>query len=213
MVCMGKEIATIIAVLCSLNCIAQKEKVLIAHGNELYKKQDYNKAAEQYQQATQANSKNPKAQYNLGNAWYKTKKLEEAEGAFNTAAESYKEPLLKSKSYYNKGVALTRQTKLQESIDAYKQSLRLNPNDREARENLQKALNELKKQQQQQNNNQDKKDNNEDKQKKPKEEKNNSKLNKKQVGQQLNNLRQEEKRLQQSMQKKNNPGSTNSKDW
>ena len=40
---------------------------------------------------------------------------------------------------------LTSQKKLEESIEAYKNALRYNPDDKEARENLQKALLELKK--------------------------------------------------------------------
>ena len=40
---------------------------------------------------------------------------------------------------------MSQQKKLEESIDAYKNALRQNPNDKEARENLQKALLELKK--------------------------------------------------------------------
>ena len=52
---------------------------------------------------------------------------------------------LKGKAYYNKGVVLSRSKKLEESIEAYKNALRQNPDDKEARENLQKALLELKK--------------------------------------------------------------------
>ena len=52
---------------------------------------------------------------------------------------------LKGKAYYNKGVIFSAQKKLEESIEAYKNALRQNSNDKEARENLQKALMELKK--------------------------------------------------------------------
>ena len=96
-------------------------------GNELYKKQQYDKAAEEYKKATDVNGKNPVAYYNLGNALYKSKKTEEAEKVFDDAAENAKEPAAKSRAVYNKGVALTRQNKLQESIDAYKEALRLGP--------------------------------------------------------------------------------------
>jgi tetratricopeptide (TPR) repeat protein len=46
-------------------------------------------------------------------------------------------------------VSYSKQKDLPASIDAYKAALRLNPNDKEARENLQKALSEQKKQQEQ----------------------------------------------------------------
>ena len=48
------------------------------------------------------------------------------------------ETALRSNSYYNKGVVLTKQQKLEESIEAYKNALRQNPDNTEARENLQK---------------------------------------------------------------------------
>ncbi len=43
-------------------------------------------------------------------------------------------------AYYNKGVAMIRQKKIDESIDAWKNALRLNPADSDARENLVRAL-------------------------------------------------------------------------
>ena len=210
------KIITIVSCLFCSTLFAQKEQVTIAAGNELYKKQDYEKAAEQYEKAKQINKNNSIVNYNLGNALYKKGKNEEAEKAYDDAAENTKSAPEKSKAFYNKGVALTRQKKLPESIDAYKQSLRLNSNDQQVRENLQMALNELKKQQQQQPKQEPKKDDNkskQDNQPKPQQENNNSKLNQQQVEQMLNSLRQEEKRLQQSVQKKNSQASTNAKDW
>ena len=44
----------------------------------------------------------------------------------------------------NQGVALMKQKKLEESINAWKNALKLDPNDLDARDNLQKALQELK---------------------------------------------------------------------
>jgi len=207
---MGKIIFTIIFVAVAAIANGQQEKPLVLKGNELYKKQEYEKAAEEYLKATELNSKNPRAQYNLGNALYKVKKTAEAEKAYSTAAKNANEAPEKSKALYNKGVSLTRQNKLQESIVAYKQTLRINPEDEQARENLQKALNEIKKQPQQKQNQDNNKQNKQDQQEQPK---NNSKLSKKQVEQMLNSLRQDEKKLQQNIQKRNNVGGANSKDW
>lgn len=215
MVLMGKIVLTIFLIIISVSAIAQNDDKLIITGNDLYHKQQFDKAAEQYRKAAEINASNPKARYNLGNALYKSKKTDEAEKAFNDAAEKYKDKSLKSKALYNEGVTLTRQNKLAESADAYKESLKLNPEDEEARQNLQKALNELKKQppppQQQPKDNKNKPENKK-KQPKPQPE-NKSKLNKKQVEQMLNALRQDEKKLQQELQKKNNMGAANGKDW
>jgi len=188
---------------------SQGEKQSIVKGNELYKKQEFSKAVDQYKKATEKNEKNPQAQYNLGNALYRTKKTEEAEKAFHAAEDFATEKPLKSMAGYNKGVMLSKQKKLEESIIAYKQSLRNNSEDEQARENLQLALNELKKEKNKnQSQDKNKSDNQQDKQ-----PQNNSKLNKKQVEQMLNALRQEEKKLQQNQQKNKSGGRMIAKDW
>ncbi|MDQ6813517.1 MAG: tetratricopeptide repeat protein [Bacteroidota bacterium] len=210
---MGKIKCIILFLFFAVVANAQQEKPLVIKGNELYKKQQYDKAAEQYQKAAEINEKDPLAMYNLGNALYKSKKAEAAQKVYETAAENAKDPAGKSRADYNKGVALTRQSKLQESIDAYKDALRLIPTDEEVRQNLQKALNELKKQQQQQQPKQDKKKQDKNKQNPDDQPQNKSKLNQKQAEQMLNSLRQEEKKLQQGVQKRNNTGGANKKDW
>lgn len=214
MVFMGKIMITILLLLQSIIAISQDDKPFVMKGNELYKRQQYDKAAEEYQKAAAINNKNPRALYNLGNALYKGKKTEEAQKVYDDAAEKSKDATGKEKAVYNKGVTLTRQNKLQESIDAYKGALRLTPTDEEARQNLQKALNELKKQQQQQPKQDNKKQNKDkNKQNPDNQPQNKSKLNEKQAEQMLNALRQEEKKLQQGVQKRNNTGGANSKDW
>jgi len=201
---MGKVILVILLSTVLLSAAAQQDQSLLIKGNELYKKQQYDKAADVYQKATDINAKNPKAEYNLGNALYKGKKNGAAQKAYDAAAEDAKEPTIKSRAYYNKGVSLTAEKKLEESIDAYKQALRLNPLDDEARDNLQKALNELKKQPQQKNQDQKNQDQNKDnKQNNKQQPQNKSKLNQKQAERMLNTLRQQEKKLQQDQQRKN----------
>lgn len=211
---MGKIIFLLISLSVTLFAKAQDDQSLVAKGNELYKKQQFDKAAEQYQKAADLDTKNALALYNLGDALYRSKKTNVAEKAFNDAAENSKDDTAKSRALYNKGVTLSRQKKLSESIVAYKQALKLNSTDEEARQNLQKALNELKKQPQQNQQKQDnKKQDKQQNQKQPEQQKNNSKLNQKQVEQMLNALRKDEKKLQQDIQKKNNIGRPNSKDW
>lgn len=193
----------------SLVAFSQSDKQSIIKGNQSYKNQDFIKAVGEYKKATQKNEKSPEAQYNLGNALYKTKKTEEAQKAFDAAEQIATEKPLKAMAGYNKGVMLTRQKKLEESIEAYKQSLRFNPEDEETRENLQLALNELKKQQDKNKSNSNNKNNSQDKE----QPKNNSKLNEKQAEQMLNALRQEEKKLQKNQQNTQPNSRQPGKDW
>src|SRR3954471_4339318 len=134
MVLMGKIVLIITCLSAALFAKAQDDQSLVAKGNELYKKQQFDKAAEEYQKAADLNTKNAKAQYNLGDALYKSKKVEAAEKAFADASENAKDGTAKSRALYNEGVTLSTQKKLLESINAYKQSLRLNSTDQEARQ-------------------------------------------------------------------------------
>lgn len=210
-----RYLTIIILLLFSAPLMAQQDQQLISLGNKLYKQQQFEKAAIEYQKAAELNNKNTKAQYNMGNAFFRSNKLDQAEKAFDAAAQNAIEDSMRSSAFYNKGVSLSQQKKLEESIGAYKNSLRINPEDEEARENLQKALNELKKDQQKQSpKNEDKKNEDEKDPKKDKPQQNKSKLNEKQAEQMLNALRQEEKAIQKDLQKnKAKSGSIPQKDW
>ena len=106
---------------------------------------------------------------------------------------------MRANAFYNDGVMLTKQQKLEESIEAYKNALRNNPSDKEARENLQKALIELKKRNPPKNENQ---------KKQPK-----SKMNQKEAEQKLKLLQQKEKEVQQRLQKNSKSVGALPKDW
>jgi Ca-activated chloride channel homolog len=197
-------------VMCSVN--AQKANQLVEKGNGEYKKKAYEKADVQYTKALQKDPKNTVAQFNSGNAKQHLKKYDEASRSYEAVANNTGDALVKAKAYYNQGLAFIRQNKLKEAIEAFKKSVRLNANDKEARENLQKALKEQK--QQQQPKNDDQQDN-----KNKKKQKNNDrpdqrkpKISKEDAEKMLNDLRKEEKNLQKQVQKKNQ-SSGQLKDW
>ena len=154
---------------------AQKADKYLYKGNELYKKQEFDKSLEQYKQALTADPKSPIANFNQGNAFFRQQKFDDATQSFNEVIENAPDNASKEQAYYNKGVASIKQNKLEESIDAWKNALKLNPNDQQARENLQKALRELKKKQQQQQ--QQKNNKNKDQQKQQQQQQSNSSLN------------------------------------
>jgi len=101
---------------------------------------------------------------------------------------------MQQKELYNKGVALIKQQKLDESIDAWKNSLKLNPDDIDTRENLQKALLEKKNQAKQKQKDEKKDQKKQDQKEQPKPQQ--SRLNKQQVEQLLKALTQKEKEVQ-----------------
>jgi len=187
--------------------LAQEENAAIREGNKLYKERQYEKALPAYQKAIEQNPNNATARYNLANARYRTGNLPDAEKSFDELIEKTSEKNFKEKGYYNKGVTLTKQKKLLESIEAYKNAIKLDPTDEDARFNLQKALTELKKQQQPQEKQQQQKQQQKQKQQ-------NTKLDKKKMEQYLKSLEQKEQEVQRKMQQNRSRSVTQpEKDW
>ena len=192
----------------SLSVFSQKEIPELVKGNKSYREQQYEKAAEAYEKVLIKAPGNSIANYNLGNALFRKNNAVEAEKMFDATIDNSDDKRIVSDAWYNKGVALTQQKKLEESIEAYKQTLRLNPADTLARENLVRALREQKKKQQQE---QEEKKKKKDVPEKKKEE---PKMTKQQVQQLLQALQEQEKKLQQKMQKVKIPSpSQPEKDW
>jgi Ca-activated chloride channel homolog len=188
---------------------AQKADDFIRKGNELYKLQQFAEAEKQFLKALEKEPSNQTAINNLAGALYRQNKMDEAIKQFTklTAGDNT-EDKIKATAFYNIGAVLSKEKKLEESAEAYKQSLRLNPDDKQARENLQKTLLELKKKQQPE----PKKENKNKKQQQPQQ--NQSKLNRKEVEKQLQLLQQKEKEVKQRMQnEKLKEGGGGQKDW
>lgn len=174
---------------------AQNAVESILRGNQYYQQSQFNLAEAQYRKALHYEPDNEKAKYNLANALQKQNKLDEAAKLLDDLTESTKDESLKSASYYNQGVAYSKMKKLDESIEAYKQSLRLKPDDQEARENLEKALLQKKNQ------------NKNTPQKKP-----SPSMSQKEAQQKLDMLNQKEKQLRQKNDRQK-PGKGQAEDW
>lgn len=138
---------------------AQQDKKAIHQGNELYRQQKYAEAEALYKQSLEQTAESLEGNYNLGAAWYKQQKLDDAVKKFTDIAAAASDKGVKAKAYHNLGNALFGSQKLEESIEAYKKALMNNPKDDETRYNLAYAQEKLKQQQQQ---NQDNKDQDKD---------------------------------------------------
>ena len=204
-------VVLLIALTAALSSSAQNGNNLIRSGNRYYKKKQLDQSLQQYQAAVKKAPDNPAANYNLGNAQFRKNDYDAAAKSYDASvAHSSADKEMQEKGLYNKGLAMVKQKKLQESIDAWKSALKLDASDSDARENLEKALMQLKQQQQQQQQNQQNKKNQQKDQKDKKDENKNqdqppppkpqqSKLNKQQVEQLLKALQQRENDLQNKM--------------
>ncbi len=133
-------------------------------GNKLYDKEEYSKAEIAYRHGLEKDSASYGARFNLADALYKQNGFEEAEQLFQSLTSRDVDSLEKAALFHNLANSRLQQQKIQESIDAYKQSLRLNPTDEETRANLAYAQLLLQKEQQQQQNQQQNQDQNQQEQ-------------------------------------------------
>ncbi|MET0635969.1 MAG: tetratricopeptide repeat protein [Chitinophagaceae bacterium] len=190
---------------------AQDAQSDLRRGNELYRQQQYSQAEVSFTEAEKKDPANLNSKYNKASAMHRQNKQSAAIRELDDLSFKTTDNDLKSKSQYNKGVILSGLGKTEESIDAYKNALRLDPADTQARENLQKALKELekKKQEQQPKKDEPKKQNKPQKQPQPQPQ-----MNQKEAEQRLKLLEQKEKEVQQRLQKeKAKQGGGTGKDW
>ncbi len=136
--------------------VSQEDRKYVRKGNNLYEKEDFVGAEENYLKALEKNNQSAKAEFNLGDAYYKQKKFAEAAQQFQKIAEKTTDKEMKANAYHNLGNSLLQAEKYQESVNAYKQSLKINPTDNETRYNLAYAKKMLQQQQEQENKDKDK---------------------------------------------------------
>jgi Ca-activated chloride channel family protein len=200
----------------TLSVNAQSTNAQIRSGNRYYKKDQIDRSLQHYESAVRQSPNDPTANYNLGNARFRKNDFDLAARSYDAAITNSQDKTMQEQGYYNEGVAMAKQKKLMESIDSWKKALRLNAGDSSARDNLEKALMELKRQQQQQKNQnnqqKDQKDQKDKKEQKKDQDKQQqqqeqqqpqpqpSRLNKQQVEQLLKALEQKERDLQNKMQ-------------
>jgi tetratricopeptide (TPR) repeat protein len=122
-------------------------------GNKAFNAENYDEALEKYSTAKQENPDLAEPYYNSGNTLYRQGNLPSAEDQTKQAArtaERTENQELAQHSYYNLGNNYFQAQKFEDAIEAYKEALRLNPGDVDAKYNLELALKMLQEQQQQQ---------------------------------------------------------------
>lgn len=203
---------------CSISIFAQSDRAHIRKGNVHYRMGAVEAAEVEYSKALTKKDNNPQALYNLACAYMQQNKDSIAVVYFDKAANLETSKFRKSMSYHNMGVICQRHQMYAEAINAYKQSLRLNPSDNETRYNLvlckrlQKNQPQQQKKQEQKKEQEKQKEQQQEKQEKPQPKDQMSKDNAEQL---LQAAMQEEKNTQRKLQKaKSQPQSKNvQKNW
>jgi len=211
-----KSVATLLLAILALGAQAQTDRQLVRQGNKQFRAGDYAAAEVSYRKALEKNDRNAQALYNLGNALLAQNKDSAAVVEFEKSTKVETNDLRKSMAYHNMGVICQRHQMFGDAIEAYKQSLRLNPHDDETRYNLELCKRQQKKQQDQNKDNkndqkkdqkdkdkQDQQKQNQQKQqdKQQDEQKQEPKMSKENAEQLLNAAMQQEKQTQERMKK------------
>lgn len=115
----------------------------VADGNKLFAEEKYDEANNKYRDALIESPESPIIQFNIGDALFKKHNYEEALKSYEKATSS-DDLNLQAQGYYNLGNTLYKMGKLPESILAYKKALELNPNDEDAKYNLEYVRAKLK---------------------------------------------------------------------
>ena len=229
------KILIILMIFCSKYSFSQDKVKLLNKGNEFYQNNEFEKSEYYYKKALEKDNKYYKANINIGHSLFKQAqsliengndtigidKLKESEAFYSNSIELTKNKKEKAIGYYNLGNSQLLSNQIDKSIESYKNSLRNEPNNLEAKHNL--ALAQSLQQQQQQNQQQNQQQDNQEDEKKDNnpntndENSNNTKkenLSKEEINQILNALKRQEQEVQKDLEKKKINGKNKPlKDW
>ena len=119
-------------------------------GNDAFAAHEYDAALENYQSASAEDPSLAAPVYNRANVYYRQAQFDDAGAALRTAMLR-SNTALTQKGHFNLGNTLFNKGDYAGAVEAYKQALRLDPNDMDAKVNLELTLEQLQNQQDQEN--------------------------------------------------------------
>ncbi|MGM0587360.1 MAG: tetratricopeptide repeat protein [Bacteroidota bacterium] len=178
--------------------------------NKAYESNNFERAITLYQQAIDQQPDNPRLYFNLGNAYAKAGRVNDALGAYEQYKALSEDPQDAYKADYNMGRVLSDAQQYDKALQYYKQALKHHPDDPEAKYNYELALkkkNEQQKQQQQQNQNSDqnKKDQDQQQDQQNQDQNQNQNQNQQNQNQQQNSQQQQENQQQKNSDQQQQP--------
>ncbi|MGA1790052.1 MAG: tetratricopeptide repeat protein, partial [bacterium] len=109
-----------------------------------YSAKEYDQALSAFLDAQIDNPEDPVLHYNIANTYYQMQNYEEAYKGYQSAALEAKDIQLEENAYYNLGNCTYRMGKLDEAILWYQKALELDPEDEDAKQNLEFVREEIK---------------------------------------------------------------------
>ena len=150
-----------------------KERGLVRKGNRQFKREQFEKSVDSYQRALQHDSTSFEAKYDLASALYRTERYDKAEKTLlSIVSDTTRTELERGEVAYNLGNTQFAQQKYKEALSSYRQAMRCNPDDEDAKFNYAFTKRLIQQQEQQQQQNQDQNQQNQDQQQQQNQDKN-----------------------------------------
>ncbi len=108
-------------------------------GHESYMAGDYTAALDAYQSVQEGSPDSAEPHYNLGNVLYRMGEFENARGVYDESLRFAKLEV-RASGFFNRGNASFQTEQYADAVEAYKEALRMDPDDRDAKHNLELAL-------------------------------------------------------------------------
>ena len=118
-------------------------------GNDAFERQEYEAALGSYDRASESSPDLAEPHYNTGNVRYRQKEYGDAQASYEQSLIDADEGLAQD-GLFNLGNSLYQSDELEAAIDSYKEALRIEPGDLDAKYNLELALRRLQQGQQEQ---------------------------------------------------------------
>ncbi|MEN8156606.1 MAG: tetratricopeptide repeat protein [Bacteroidota bacterium] len=180
---------------------AQNERKEIRQGLKSYETGDFSEAEVRFRKAADINGGSFEAAFNTGASLYGQKKYDETLKQYESLVDQAGDVQSRAGVWHNMGNSLLQAQKYAESIEAYKNSLRLNPGDEDSRYNLAYAKQKLQEQQQQQQQNKDQQNQDQkDQQQQDKEQQNQDQKDQQEQDQQQQDKEQQQQDKEQQNQ-------------
>jgi tetratricopeptide (TPR) repeat protein len=141
-------LAALLVALLATACAPSKAEKLNNEGNDDFAKQAFQDALVAYQTAQIEDPELAEPYYNAANALYRQGAYADALKQMEMALNYTDKEALAQAGYYNQGNSFYNQQDLQSAVDFYTQALLINPDDQDAKYNLELALEQLQQQQQ-----------------------------------------------------------------
>jgi hypothetical protein len=127
---------------------AQTDRKEVRQGNREFKKEGFQNAEIDYKKALLKDSLSNAANFNLGNTYYRMENYSEADKYYSAVSDSLDRAGHGAESFFNQGDSFLKQRNWQAAVEAFKNSLRRNPDDMDAKSNLAYAQKMLENEQQ-----------------------------------------------------------------